>query len=102
MPRERARAAQLSRWTKRYPKEADDVVNALAKVRYLRGEPSEHTCALCGAAADEWQVTRFDEIEGTAFLAYSDEVNDYDAQCSPCALGTHEWRLKALNEWRHA
>lgn len=93
------RDAQLTRFAKRHPKAASAVVNALAKVRYLQGEPSEYTCA-CGSPAAEWQLTFFENVEGPAFLAYSDDVHDYAAQCTPCELDTHTFRLRALNAWR--
>ncbi|NSC23075.1 hypothetical protein FM076_18700 [Streptomyces albus subsp. chlorinus] len=93
------RDAQLTRFASRYPAEANAVVNALSKVRYYKGEPDEFTCA-CGSVADEWQLVILADVEGPAFLPYSEDPDDYQAFCTPCALDVCADRLTRLNAWR--
>ncbi|MFE2701755.1 hypothetical protein [Streptomyces mirabilis] len=90
------RSARLSRLAKRHPQAAADAANATAKVRYLRGEASEHTCALCAAPAAEWELTFLDQREGPRFFLYSDDVYDYMPYCAPCSLDAEQVRWKAL------
>ncbi|PKW08965.1 hypothetical protein SAMN05428944_3891 [Streptomyces sp. 1222.5] len=91
------RDARLARLAKRNPKTHDDYRNALAKVRYLRGEASEHACALCAAPAAEWQLTFLDQREGPQFFLWSDDVHDYWPYCPPCSLDAETLRRKALD-----
>jgi hypothetical protein len=90
------RSARLSRLAKRHPKAHADYVNALAKVRYLRGEASEHTCAMCAAPAAEWELTFLDQREGPQFFLYSDDAYDYMPYCALCSLEAEAVRWKAL------
>ncbi len=91
------RDARLSRLAKRNPQAYAEYCNALAKVRYLRGEAGEHACALCAAPAAEWQLTFLDQREGPQFFLYSDDEHDYMPYCSPCSLDAEELRLTALD-----
>lgn len=90
------RDEQLTRFAKRHPKAAKDVVNALAKVRYCRDEPYEYDCAYCGAEADEWTLIDISEVEGRSFLPYSDDVDAYQPLCTPCAIPAERARFKRL------
>jgi len=93
----RERDARLSRFTKNHPAAAADVVTALARVRHLRGEPSEYGCTTCPAMADEWQLVELSEREGPEFLLYSDTPDHYAPFCSPCALDAEEQRARRLD-----
>jgi hypothetical protein len=90
------RDARLSRLAKRNPQAHNEHSNALAKVRYLRGEADEHACALCSAPATEWQLTFLDQREGPQFFLYSEDEHDYMPYCSSCSLDAEELRRKAL------
>ncbi|MFF2424826.1 hypothetical protein [Streptomyces mirabilis] len=92
------RDARLTRFAKRHPQASADVANALAKVRYLRGEPSEHTCTDCRATAAEWQLVDLSEREGPEFLLYSDDVQAYWPFCSLCALSVEDERRRKLDK----
>ncbi|MFF1684762.1 hypothetical protein [Streptomyces sp. NPDC058254] len=93
----RARDERLTRFTRNHPAAAAEVVNALARVRYLRGEPDEFGCTTCAATADEWQLVELSRREGPEFLLYSDEPEHYSPFCSPCALDVEDERRKQLN-----
>ncbi|MGI5140402.1 hypothetical protein [Streptomyces sp. CA-106110] len=90
----------LTQWTRKYPRAAKDVVAALRKVRFFRGDPDEYTCTMCEEQAVEWVLTDITEVEGPAVLPYSDDVNAYEPLCTPHAIPVCEERLGALNAWR--
>ncbi|WP_328880210.1 hypothetical protein [Streptomyces sp. NBC_00299] len=94
----RERDARLTRFAKRHPKAAAEVVNALARVRHLRGEPDEYPCQGCATApAEEWQLVELSRREGPEFLLYSDEPEHYSPFCSPCALDAEDDRNQRLD-----
>ncbi|MEW2573590.1 hypothetical protein [Streptomyces sp. NPDC047070] len=93
----RERDQRLTRFAKRYPAAAADVLRALDQVRHFRGESSEHDCATCPAPADEWQLVKLSRREGPRFLLWSDEVDHYLPFCSPCALDAEDRRRAALD-----
>jgi hypothetical protein len=93
----RERDARLTRFTKNHPAAADEVVNALARVRYLRGEPDEYGCTTCAERAEEWQLVDLSRREGPEFLLYSDYPEHYEPFCSPCALDAEARRWQELN-----
>lgn len=94
----RERDARLARLAKRHPAAAADVINALARVRYFRGEADEQFCAGpgCNKRAEEWQLVELSRREGPRFLLYSEEPEHYAPFCSLCALDAEEARWKKL------
>jgi hypothetical protein len=92
----------LTQWTRKYPRAAKDVVTALRKVRFFRGDPDEYACAMCAEQAIEWVLTDITEVEGPAVLPYSDDVHAYEPMCTPHATPACEERLGALNAWRYS
>lgn len=92
----RQRDERLTRFAKNHPAAAADVVNALAKVRYLRGEPDEYDCTTCLERAEEWQLVELAEREGPRFLLYSNDPDHYSPFCTTCALEAERSRWKRL------